>query len=697
MGFFNGKAWCFLLLLAVGGSAAGEELSSPTVLEASVQVDIGGELHPVNRLIFGQNIEAADGRFIDNKDGKPMPLPTGTGFWDTARREPVPNIVDEARRLGVSVWRYPGGSLAKGFDWHKAVGPPEARPDYAFGIPEFLDLCKATGAEPLMTVSDYAATPDDAAALVEFLNAPADANYPWAMKRAEWGHPEPWNVSFFEMGNESDTGNAHFLPHVQWSADDYVRWFNEAARKMKAVDPSIRIGALLGTKAVNRGPFAPWNRIVAAGVSDTADFLIIHIYPVGLWSPDAPNKASSDLLMRAAMAAVNQCEVELGQYRDVVRAAAGKDIPFAITEYNAEFVQSAHDPIQYRMSWGAALFCADYIRILLQPRSDVLMANYWQMLNGYWGFLRGPVDVNKVAPADRVWTKYPAYEIFRLWAEHLGTTLVPVTVDSPRLPFEGYLDTRTTGENLPADGGAPPTLTLDPKKLISGAVWEPMGTDGGRLTLSNYAGETYPRFGRFNPVPGVSYRVTFEARVTGEATTLRLGLGLVDGRGWDATRSAIAIPGLEATHGDWEAFEGDMPTLPDAQEIAFIWRLINVSENPVNGVAEIRNLKVTPIAPLPPYPILTATATLSSDGQTLHLIVINKHQQDAVSVQFKLPGFTAKEGKVWTLTAPALEAVQVGPGGVQETVSGARLDGVEDGGFQQTFPPRSMSAIDLSR
>ena len=40
-------------------------------------------------------------------------------------------------------------------------------------------------------------------------------------------------------------------------------------------------------------------------------------------------------------------------------------------------------------AYGPALFAADYLRVLLQPENSVLMANYWQFVNGYWGMVQG--------------------------------------------------------------------------------------------------------------------------------------------------------------------------------------------------------------------------------------------------------------------------------------------------------------------
>ena len=64
------------------------------------------------------------------------------------------------------------------------------------------------GAEVVMTVSYYTGDANDAADLVEYLNAPNDGSNPnggtdWAGRRAKNGHPAPYNVKYFEVGNET--------------------------------------------------------------------------------------------------------------------------------------------------------------------------------------------------------------------------------------------------------------------------------------------------------------------------------------------------------------------------------------------------------------------------------------------------------------------------------------------------------------
>jgi alpha-N-arabinofuranosidase len=69
-------------------------------------------------------------------------------------------------------------------------------------------------------------TPADAAAQVEYFNG--DVNTPWGKRRAQNGHPQPYGVKYWQIGNEVGGGEY----------DRSVRAFAEA---MRQVDPSIKV------------------------------------------------------------------------------------------------------------------------------------------------------------------------------------------------------------------------------------------------------------------------------------------------------------------------------------------------------------------------------------------------------------------------------------------------------------------------
>jgi alpha-L-arabinofuranosidase len=130
----------------------------------------------------------------------------------------VPAFNDAVRYMAPQVMRYPGGLIANLFDWKRTVArfPQSGKKQIVsvaagvpctFGLHEALTWAASQGMEPTYVFGIATASVQDAADLVEYLNAPNDGSN-WgggedlAKKRAENGHPDPFHVHFFELGNE---------------------------------------------------------------------------------------------------------------------------------------------------------------------------------------------------------------------------------------------------------------------------------------------------------------------------------------------------------------------------------------------------------------------------------------------------------------------------------------------------------------
>lgn len=643
-----------------------------------IRIDPGKSPGPVNPLIFGNNIEAANGKNIfSSKVDTKNPL-DGQGSWNPDLRKPVPEVVAICKDVNMGMLRYPGGCLTHNFDWHQAVGDIKDRTYFKFGIDEYIELCRAIGAVPLMNVSEIC-SPKDAADLVEYLNLPATTAHPWAMKRAKWGHPEPYNVKYFEMANESDHGNHNIKPQLKRTAAEYAEWYLACAAAMRSKDSKILIGGHAGTGT----PVSdPWNTTVLKLAGKKMDFLAVHTYSVG------SSSQNSDMPMRACMASVDQMADKLSDYSSLTKDLVGKNIPLAITEFNASFVQEK--PIPYRFTFGSALFCADYIRVMLQPENNVAFANYWQFLNGYWGYVKTNTENGKTLLTTRA-----AYPVFKLLGSHIGTELLDCRVSNePKLEFEGF------GRALPARKN----FQIEKKFLrnvdfpIADDSSQPYkikttGKNAMEIVCKDFSGESYFDFKDFPVLPGHTYQLSFELKTTPKSGSISPGLGLCDKRGWSATTSAC---GIEGTGKDlkWKTFQTTMNSLHDAKGLHLVLRIKNAEK--FSGKIEMRNIRIAEFKPksFPPYSALTAFAMGIPDKKTIKLIVINKHTSDDLPAQISLPNI--RNAKIWTVSAPDLAALTHGPDGAFERVSGEAIKGITTDGFTRIFPARSISAIEIN-
>jgi alpha-N-arabinofuranosidase len=188
------------------------------------------------------------------------------------------DVLSKVKALSPRYLRWPGGNVAQDYHWQWGVGPRDERPLWVnlswknelepsdFGTDEFIRFARNVGAEPTLTVNveGRGATVDEAAAWVEYCNGPATSTY--GAMRARNGHPEPYHVKYWEIGNEiwGDWVRAHS------DAATYARNLTRYAAAMRAVDPSITL------IAVGDNDMA-WNRTVL-GSGERFDYLAIHHY-----------------------------------------------------------------------------------------------------------------------------------------------------------------------------------------------------------------------------------------------------------------------------------------------------------------------------------------------------------------------------------------------------------------------------------
>lgn len=650
----------------------------PGGAETRIVIDAARQLGPVNRFVFGHNLEAADSANIHvagpDANTSNFYRNRGDGYWDPRADSFAQPVLEATRRVAPGMLRYPGGCLVHNYDWRKTVGPRSQRPDWQFGLEEYLALCRKLNSEPMITCSDYVLPaeemPAHLAALVEYLNAPATPEHPWAMKRGEWGHPEPYNVKYFELGNESEHGNHFCKPRRCFTKEEYENYAGKSAKAMREVDPSIKLGVLHGM----------------TGAYGVADFLIRHPY-----GPDIDGR-DLEKNFKSAMAFPDHLARRFQKDFAEVRTKYGRELPFACTEYNLLFF--AQKPVPWRFSAMAGLYCADLLRMFLEPENHVMSAHYWQITNGWFGFMTTSPD-NKVVPRGGV------MPYFRMWAEHFDGNLLPVSiVDSPRFTAPATVD-------MPSAAGT----AYQPEKRIGRINYGSLHFDGlkpGRIdgnspetgelefVLSGNQGASYTNIGGFqNRLKNDGfYRMSFESRFIpepGKPATANVGLSLLDSRGWDKTSSAMAVDSLEKDR-KWTFHQGDFMPIPGCAGIDILFRVPNAAV-PSFGKLEVRNFKIESWIPArqPAYAGLTASGAISEDGKKLRLMVFNKSFDQSIESTIDLGNFDAAIAKSWTLAPPpdTMTAVEPEEREIELPAAGSPL--------KLKFPAHSMTALEFVR
>jgi alpha-N-arabinofuranosidase len=160
------------------------------------------------------------------------------------------DVVELLKEIGVPILRWPGGNFAGDYRWQDGLLPVDRRaPLYSafietlphtdwydtheIGTDEFMALCRELGAEPFITINLSLERAKEAAAWAEYCNGSPDTQ--WGGHRAAQGHPEPYNVRHWTLGNEM--GYSHMKgPNTP---REYSQLAADCARAMRAVTPDL--------------------------------------------------------------------------------------------------------------------------------------------------------------------------------------------------------------------------------------------------------------------------------------------------------------------------------------------------------------------------------------------------------------------------------------------------------------------------
>ena len=157
-----------------------------------------------------------------------------------------PDTIALLKQLHSGMWRLPGGNFLSDWDWHDAIGDIDKRRpmfDYAWNamqvndvaMDEFMSLCRLIDVEPYVTVNAGLGDAHSAAEEVEYLNGPASTY--WGAKRAKNGHPEPYHIKYWNIGNEPWGTFQIGYTDLKY----FVIKNNDFAREMRKADPTITL------------------------------------------------------------------------------------------------------------------------------------------------------------------------------------------------------------------------------------------------------------------------------------------------------------------------------------------------------------------------------------------------------------------------------------------------------------------------
>ena len=169
------------------------------------------------------------------------------------------DLMEKMAAMHPQFLRFPGGNYLEGnhinerFDWKKTIGPMVDRPGHespwgywstdGMGLLEFLEWCEDLKMNPVLAVyagyslmgehvnpgSDLEPYVQDAIDEIEYVTGGPDTK--WGAQRAKNGHPEPFKLTYVEIGNE------------EWfdRSGSYPERYAQFARAIKAKYPDLKL------------------------------------------------------------------------------------------------------------------------------------------------------------------------------------------------------------------------------------------------------------------------------------------------------------------------------------------------------------------------------------------------------------------------------------------------------------------------
>ncbi|MFG0248171.1 MAG: alpha-L-arabinofuranosidase [Phycisphaeraceae bacterium JB051] len=265
------------------------------------------------------------------------------------------------------------------YPWKNAVGPLDQRKSIEHemwkahyrteaGLDEYLQFFQSIPNAPQLTLIASPLRPtQELADLVAYCNSTTG---PMADMRKANGHAAPYNIRYWEMGNEIDykkradvdvmRQDTEQEKREKHSVDDYLQLIMPRIAAMKAVDPTIKIFVHAQTAPwYNHTPDWPkWHQTLLKQIGDQIDGIVIHPYYDGY--------------------SVSTCLKSVDQVIDDIAKFGPKDRDITV------WVNEHARWVNYRkreerpQSWSlqGAISSADFLMRLMQ-RPGVGMANYW--------------------------------------------------------------------------------------------------------------------------------------------------------------------------------------------------------------------------------------------------------------------------------------------------------------------------------
>ena len=414
----------------------------------------------------------------DSDDARFEIVGSGTGAFHVGAVSLMPadnvqgfraEVIAALKQLHSGVYRWPGGNFVSGHEWRDAIGDPDKRPPIMdpvwhavqpndVGTDEFMTLCRLLDVESYVTVNGGFGDEWSAAQLVEYANGAVTT--PMGKLRAANGHPQPYHIKFWGVGNEPwGEWQLGFMPVAQWELKH-----NMFAKAMRKVDPTIKLigagampDAMTGSKQAKRlnGQIVPdylspgdWSGNLLAHCLDNMDMISEHYYSTSGKRTDLQTGEKVDTgpqsLIEWERAPATQVRAKYEHYQEYLKRIPelrAKPVPISLDEW----AYIGAPPNSYKVVPAYAWAFHEMFR-----HSDLYQLGAFTFATAMISEDRTDAVLNRTGL------------LFKMYREHFGTIPVQVSGDSPQ-PKPIY----PAGGDQPAVNPGSDTYPLDVSAALS--------------------------------------------------------------------------------------------------------------------------------------------------------------------------------------------------------------------------------------
>ena len=403
----------------------------PAQVTATLTVDTEGGEHQISRHIYGHFAEHLGRNIYD-------------GFFVGEENKVIPNtagvrndIIQALKDLHIPNLRWPGGCFADTYHWKDGIGPKEDRPtivnqwwggvteDNSFGTHDFLNLCEVLETEPYLSANVGSGSVQEVADWIQYTNHPGES--PMAKLRRENGREEPWNVTYWGVGNEAWGCGGNMTP--EFYADVYRRY----ATFMEDWNREDSTGIVKIASGASSNDYN-WTRVLMENLKlNMVDALALHHYSVTDWTYKGPSTEYDEAQYFNTMEVALAMDTLIQKHTAIMdEFDPQKRIALYVDEWGGWYeVEPGTNPgfLYQQNTMRDAMIAGATLNIFNNYAERVKMANLAQAVN---------VLQAVILTEGEKMILTPTYHVMKMYIPHHDATLLPSEFDTaPTYDFEG--------------------------------------------------------------------------------------------------------------------------------------------------------------------------------------------------------------------------------------------------------------------